>query len=155
TTTTAHELGVSSTGLDINPVMAVVAKAKLLAPSVLESLIPLAQDVITKARTPPCELCLDDPLLEWFSPSSARGLPALEQAIRKLLTPLERSEPLHTAESLNAVSDLAAFFMVALFRTARSFIGRFQASNPTWIKSPGTPRERVRPKATTTLEVFL
>jgi hypothetical protein len=79
----------------------------------------------------------------------------LEQAIRNLLTVLECFEPLHTAESLNAISDLAAFFIVALFRTVRSFIGRFQASNPTWIKSPRTQRERVRPRATRIFEAYL
>lgn len=155
TTTTAHELGVSSMGLDLNPVMAVVAKAKLLAPRVQESLIPLAVDIIAKAAATSCELRPDDPLLEWFSPSGASGIRALEQAIRKLLTPLEDSERLHTAESLGAVSDLAAFFIVAVFRTVRSFIGRYQASNPTWIKRPRNLRERVRPKARTICETFL
>lgn len=155
TTTTAHELGVNSTGLDINPVMAVVAKAKLLPPGVQESLVPLAKEIIGNARTMACELCPDDPLLEWYSPSGARGIRALEQAIRKLLTQLESSASLYSAEALDAVSDLAAFYLVALFRTARSFLKRFQASNPTWMKSPETPKERLRPKATTTAEAFL
>jgi hypothetical protein len=155
TTTTARELGVSSAGLDINPVMAVVAKAKLLAPGVQESLIPLAQEIIAKSRATHCDLSPDEPLLEWFSPAGARGIRSLEQAIRKLLTPLKPSESLTTEETLDAVSDLAAFFMVALFRTVRSFVARFQATNPTWIKSPGTVWERVRPKATTTAEAFL
>lgn len=155
TTTTAHELGVCSTGIDINPVMAVVAKAKLLVPGVQESLLPLAEDIVAKSRTAPSEIGPDDPLLEWFSPAGAQGIRSVEQAIRKLLTPLKPSESLSTPEALDAVSELAAFFFVALFRTARSFVGRFQASNPTWIKSPGTVRERVRPKAATTAEAFL
>jgi hypothetical protein len=155
TTTTAQEVGVNSTGIDINPVMAVVAKAKLLAPGVQESLIPLAEDIIAKARSSPCELGREDPLLEWFSPSGARGIRAVEEAIRKLLTPVGRSEPLYTADSLNVMSELAAFFMVALFRTTRSFVRRFEPSNPTWIKSAGTARERVRPRATTTFQAFL
>jgi hypothetical protein len=89
TTTTAHELGVCSTGIDINPVMAVVAKSKLLAPGVQESLLPLAEDIVAKARTAPGELCPDDPLLEWFSPAGAQGIRSVEQAIRKLLTPVK------------------------------------------------------------------
>jgi hypothetical protein len=155
TTTTAHELGVCSTGIDINPVMAVVAKAKLVTSGVQDSLVPLAEDIVAKSRATLCKLCPDDPLLEWFSPSGAQGIRGLEQAIRKLLTPLQPSEPLSTANALNAVSDLAAFYMVALFRTTRSFVGRFNASNPTWIKSPKTAQERVRPKAGTTSEAFL
>src|SRR5262249_44157558 len=149
TTTIAHELGIPSTGVDINPVMAVVAKAKLLVPGVQESLVPLADDIVAKSSAVPCQLRQDDPLLEWFSPSGAQGVRGLEQVIRKLLTPLTSSEPLSTPNAIEAVSDLAAFFMVALFRTARSFVGRFQASNPTWIKSPATARERVRPHAAT------
>lgn len=154
TTTTAHELGVSSTGIDINPVMAVVAKAKLLTPGVQESLIPLTEDIVAKSGAAVCELRLDDPLLEWFNPTAARRIRGLEQAIRKLLTLLEPFEP-PTPASLDAVSELAAFFLVALFRTTRSFLSRFQASNPTWIKSPRTARERVRPKALRVTEVFI
>ena len=155
TTTAAHELGVCSTGIDINPVMAVVAKAKLLAPGVHERLLPLAEDIVAKANTAPGELYPDDPLLEWFSPAGAQGIRSIEQAIRKLLTPLKPSDPLSTPDAIDTVSDLAAFFFVALFRTARSFVGKFQASNPTWIKSPGTVRERVRPKTAATAEAFL
>ncbi len=155
TTTTAHELGISSTGIDINPVMAVVAKAKLLTIGVQESLLPLGEDLVSKTRAADCELGLDEPLLEWFSPSSARGIRSLEQAIRELLTPLKPSVALSAPDALAEVSDLAAFFMVALFRSARSFLGPFQASNPTWIKSPGSLQERVRPKATTIADVFL
>lgn len=155
TTTTAHELGLCSVGIDINPVMIVVAKAKLLAPSVQESLIPLARDIIAKSKIAPSDLCPNDPLLEWFSPSGAQGIRSIDQAIRKLLTPLKLSDPLSTHDALDAVSDLAAFFLVALFRTTRSFVGRFEASNPTWIKSPCTMRERVRPSAATTAEAFL
>lgn len=155
TTTTAHELGLTSVGIDINPVMVVVAKAKLLASSVQESLVPLAGDIIAKSRIAPSDLCRDDPLLEWFSPAGAQGIRSIDQAIRRLLTPLTLSEPLSTHDALDAVSDLAAFFFVALFRTTRSFIRRFEASNPTWIKSPDTVRRRVRPSAVTTAETFL
>jgi len=155
TTTTAHELGVNSTGLDINPVMAIVARAKLLASGVQESLLPLGEDIVAKARSSDCELHPADPLLVWFGPSGANSIRALEQAVRKLLTPLDVSVPIYSRDSIDAVSDLAAFFLVALFRTTRSFLGRFRASNPTWIKSPKTLKERVRPCATTTWKGFL
>lgn len=155
TTTTAREFGACSTGIDINPVMAVVAKAKLLAPGVQESLLPLAEEIITKSRTAIGELGPNDPLLEWFSPAGAHGIRSIEQAIRKLLTPLESNAPLSAPAEIDAVSELAAFFFVALFRTTRSYVGRFRASNPTWIKSPATTRERVRPKAAATADAFL
>jgi len=155
TTTTAHEIGVCSTGIDINPVMLVVARAKLLTPGVMESLLPIAEDIVARSRTTSCELRLNEPLQEWFSTAGARGIRRLEQAIRQLLTPLTPSDMLSVPDSLDAVSDLAAFFLVALFKTVRSFLGRFQASNPTWIKSPETKQKRIRPTEEKTAELFL
>ncbi len=155
TTAIAYELGIKSTGIDINPVMAVVAKAKLLAFGVKESLVPLAQDIVAKSCSGSSEVRADDPLLEWFSRSGARSVRALEQSIRKLLTPLGPAEPLTTSGALDSISDLAAFFFVALFRAARTFVCHFQATNPTWIRSPKTAQEKVRPNAEAMAREFI
>jgi hypothetical protein len=155
TTTAAHEHGLSSTGIDINPAMIVVAKAKLLTPGIKESLLPLAKDVTKKARRLEYPQHVGEPLEEWFSPASAMRLRAFAEAICTLTTPVTASRRLYQSESIAHVSDLTAFLLVALFRTTRSFMARFQASNPTWMKSPKSPSSRLRTSFETIGETFI
>ena len=154
TTTTAAELGLESVGFDINPVMVIVAKSKLLSHGVKQSLLPIAQDLVSTARMGQHVSEQLDPLEEWFSPSSASCLRALTNAIRSLLIDHEGDSYLYAHRSLDRISDLAAFFLVALFRTTRSFLDRFQASNPTWMKAAPTPHHRVRPRPDDLWSVF-
>lgn len=154
TTTAAHELGVDSTGTDINPAMIVVAKAKLLTPGVVESLVPLAEDIVRKARRLNLDDGDNDPITEWFTPTGAMHLRSLAEAICTLTTPVTKSRQLYKEASLALVSDLTAFFLVALFKTARSFMVRFQASNPTWVKSPTHTSARLRPSLDSVIDRF-
>jgi hypothetical protein len=55
---------------------------------------------------------------------------------------------------VNEISDLAAFFYVAMFRTIRQLLRPFLTSNPTWIKRPGSPQSRLRPTSTVIREAF-
>ncbi len=154
TTTTAHERGFDSIGIDINPAMIVVAKAKLLTPGITESLVPLANDVTKKARRLELPQHEGEPLEEWFSPASAMRLRAFAEAICTLTTPVTASRTLYQSDSIAHFSDLTAFLLVALFRTTRSFMARFQASNPTWMKSPNSPSNRLRTSTETIAEHF-
>ncbi len=154
TTAAAHEHGVDSSGVDINPAMIVVARAKLLTPGITESLVPLAKDISEKARRLDVFQVDGEPLEEWFSPSSAMRLRAFAEAVCTLTTPVTASHTLYQPESIAHVSDLTAFFLVALFRTTRSFMARFQASNPTWIKSPKIPSNRLRTSMDAIAEQF-
>ncbi|MFO1043275.1 MAG: hypothetical protein U0941_15890 [Planctomycetaceae bacterium] len=155
TTTAAHEHGIDSTGIDINPAMIVVAKAKLLTPGIAESLVPLAKDVAKKARRLELPQLTDEPLEEWFSPASAMRLRAFAEAICTLTTPVTASRTLYQSDSIAHVSDLTAFLLVALFRTTRSFMARFQASNPTWMKSPELASNRLRTSLDTITQSFI
>ena len=71
TTTTAHEMGYSSIGIDINPSMVVVARSKLLSKGVAESLMPLADELVEKAAQSNIPQPRDDPLCTWFAPGAA------------------------------------------------------------------------------------
>lgn len=145
TTTTAHEQGIDSTGIDINPVMIIVAKAKLLSPGVVESLLPLAEEIIALAKQTKKRIHYTDPLLEWFTPAGALPTRLLADAISKILMPSEAWEKVFLSDHICLVSDLAAFFLVALFRTTRSLVVRFRPTNPTWIKAPESDKCRIRP----------
>src|SRR5439155_60148 len=106
-------------------------------------LIPLAAAIVrrTLTKTP----IPDEPLTGWFAPSAACAVRDLELAIQTTLISSDTSFQALTATEIERISDLAAFFYVALFRTTRGLIRRFEASNPTWLKKPLSLRARVRP----------
>lgn len=143
TTSTATSAGLSVCGYDLNPVMIVVAKARCLDPAEYSSLKPLATDIGRKARKP-FEVLPDDPLLTWLVPSSVAALRGIEAAIQTLLVDDTEYRTLK-ARGTDAVSDLAAFFYVMLFRTVRYVFRPFRTSNPTWLKRPVSYSARLRP----------
>jgi SAM-dependent methyltransferase len=143
TTSTSAALGLNVYGYDLNPVMIVVAKARCLDPAEYHSLKPLGGDLTRKARKS-FEVSPDDPLLTWLVPNSVAAVRSIEAAIQRLL--VDDGEYLSIrARGTDSVSDLAAFFYVALFRTLRVALRPFRTSNPTWLKRPGSGNARLRP----------
>ena len=126
TTTVAAELGLACVGVDLNPAMVVVAKAGILR---REDVSVIRQQAfgLRELRSAMIPLDRNDPLLEWLDrPSVAR--------LRALQATLVGSTRLTSA----AVADLGAveaFWLTALFHTARRATKAWQSSNPTWIKS--------------------
>jgi len=141
TTFAASRLGYDAQGVDINPVMVMVARARLLPPSEAGSIRPLARDVATKARAWPHDLRDHDPLLLWFAPSSARLMRAVEASIRALLVdgPADSALP----ADLSGVTGMAATLYVALFSVARDLAVPLRSSNPTWTRKPKAAGERI------------
>src|SRR5205823_1557680 len=68
----------------------------------------------------------------------------IELAIQEILVSRDTSFRILTSTEIGRISDLAAFFYVALFRTTRDLLRRFEASNPTWLKKPESGHARVR-----------
>jgi len=152
TTSAAAFIGLNSCGYDLNPVMIIVAKARCLDPAEYPSLKPLAVDIGRKARRP-FETPADDPLLTWLVPKSVAALRGIEAAIQTLL--VDDSQYLNVrTRGTDALSDLAAFFYVSLFRTLRRVFRAFCTSNPTWLKHPGSHSARLRPSASRLREIF-
>ncbi len=85
TTAVANSLGYGVYGCDLNPVMVVVAKARLLSRREHSSLEPLSAEIIQKARDSEVAPAKDDPLQAWLCPASANGIRKLERAIQLLL----------------------------------------------------------------------
>lgn len=143
TTQVAETLGYRAWGFDLNPVMVVAARARLLSIRTLPSVHALALQI--KGMIKRCETSqagIADPLTQWFSRGAAANLRAIESAIRMLLV---GSRPLSEVELADEMSDLAAFFYVALFRAVRYLADSFATSNPTWIKVPRHRRSVLRP----------
>lgn len=152
TISTALSLGVNARGYDLNPVMVLVAKARCLEDSEYLSLRPLTSELVRQSKRQ-FEPNSDDPLLAWLHPSSIAAVRAIEAAVQRLLVDDRQYASLRN-RGVNGISDLAAFFYVAVFRTIRQILRPFLASNPTWIKRPKSARSRLRPGSATVREIF-
>jgi hypothetical protein len=154
TTSVANALGYNSCGFDRNPVMVVVAKARLLSKREHSSVGPLAAEIIQKASLDTGEPILDDPLLSWMGPKSANDIRKLERSIQVLLVDHDDYQLPSTRKDFNLLSGIGAFLYLALFRTVRTLLDRFVGSNPTWIKTPRESEVRLKPHTETIFRVF-
>ncbi|HDR9152793.1 TPA: hypothetical protein QDA88_005201 [Burkholderia vietnamiensis] len=157
TTQTASDLGHRAIGIDLNPAMVVVAKARLLSPLDYPSLPPIAKSLLDQTAKA-CVTTTDsrpDPLENWLSPSSAASIRSLEHEINRMLISNEGYRTLNQRETIDSLSPLAAFFYVCLFRVTRKLLVDFIPSNPTWIKSPRSKLERKRPSRSLISTMFL
>lgn len=141
TTYTASTLGLTSRGLDINPVMVVVARARLLSPSEADSIEPIAKEVVRVTRPGHRQLDTNDPLRTWFSDNTAVGIRRIERRICSRLLGTMTITPAGT--NLDKISGLAATFYVALFTVCRELASPFRCSNPTWLRQPKETSDRI------------
>lgn len=141
TTFSASQLGIASQGFDINPVMLIVARARLLPRSEADSLEPLARDVVKGLRGALSLVNRDDPLFNWFTLPTVALIRALDRRIREhLLGDMTLST---TGLRLENLSGLAATFYVALFSVCRRLAASYQSSNPTWLRKRRDGERRV------------
>lgn len=143
TTFVAHEGGFAPLGFDANPALVVIARARLLGPEVLESLDPLAADILAHAEGLVADRLLEEePLENWLQAESALQVRRVEWAIQHVLIDHDRYCRLSDGAAFDRMSALAAFFYVALFESVRSELRPFVGSNPTWVKVP-EPEQRL------------
>lgn len=134
TTYTASLLGLRSWGFDLNPVMVLVARARVLSPSEADSIEPLAREIV-RSIAPTCSsLEQADPLASWFGDKTTAVIRSIERAIRERLVGAMTLTPMGT--HLERISGLAATFYVSLFTLCRQLVKRFSSSNPTWLRRP-------------------
>lgn len=134
TTFAASELGLASRGFDINPVMLIVARARLLPRSEADALEPLAHEIVKGLRGNQGKVKREDPLLWWFDLSTAALIRAVERRIQEHFIGEMTLSP--DGVKLEHLSGLAATFYVALFSVCRHLAAAYQSSNPTWLKKP-------------------
>jgi hypothetical protein len=96
-----------------------------------------------------------DPLTTWVDDTGARAIRRLEAVINRTLISHDAYTPFGKAEVVDQLSPLAAFFYVALFRTARCLLQDFIPTNPTWVKVPKISQERKRPRIEIVDSTFL
>jgi hypothetical protein len=141
TTSSAARHGFVSAGFDINPVMVIVARARLLPASEASSLAPLSLEICSSARRIPCSASADDPLLDWFVPETANQIRSLERTIYRFLVSPNIIE--FSPKSNVDYSSCASCLYMALFMVVRSAASARKSSNPTWIKLPRSPEEKI------------
>jgi DNA modification methylase len=141
TTYTASMLGLQSRGFDINPVMVVIARARLLPTSKADSVEPVANEVVRIARLARLRLAADDPLRVWFTDSASASIRAIERSIGKVLLGGMTVTP--AGSNLDRISGLAATLYVALFTVCRELVAPFRSSNPTWLRKPKADDDRI------------
>lgn len=140
TTYVASSLGVNSIGLDLNPVMVLVARARLLPSSEADSITPLACEIVASARSMVETLSPADPLGIWFGDRTAATLRSIERSIcRHLLGSLTLAK---TGTHFDRVSGIAATNYVALFSLCRDLVSAFRSTNPTWLRQPNDTESR-------------
>lgn len=154
TTEAASILGFKGHGFDINPVMLVVAKARLLRKPTKPSIKPLTRQIIDAAKLQSPTILESDPLSFWFKPSGTQAIRRLEAAIQLLLVDSNAYQYLRTRDLNLDVSDLAAFFYNALFRAVRKSIACFHSSNPTWIRIAKRPQDQISVSLTAIINEF-
>jgi DNA modification methylase len=141
TTSVASEMGIPSIGMDLNPVMIIVARSRSLPASDSDSLLPLALEIIKSAKNNKAECLEADPLLWWFEAETARCIRSIEQSIRlKLLGDLTLTA---TGTRFEKISSIAATYYVALFNLTKNLAKAFQSSNPTWLRKPKAEENKV------------
>ncbi|MBO9707441.1 MAG: hypothetical protein J7521_04425 [Caulobacter sp.] len=141
TTYAASTLGFSSMGIDLNPVMIIVARARLLPSSEADHLRPLAATILLHSRATPPTLAEDDPLLGWFEPGVAAFIRGIEQNIRRSLVGSMTKSP--DGVHLDKISGTAATLYVALFAACRRLVAPFKSSNPTWLRVPKSTETKI------------
>ena len=145
-------------GIDVNPALSVVARARLTPKSIADSLGSIANSIAGAAEcTMPAER-EHDPLLVWLGPAATNEVRKLQRAVHVVTSAEDELEVDLSNGDETAPSRLpllTAFFCSALFAAIRDLLRPFRASNPTWMVTPSSPYKRLRPRTDTVRERFV
>ena len=136
--------GLSSRGVDINPSLTVIARARLIPVSKQNKLIKKARDISIKSKNS-IETCLQiDMLNSWFDKETIQHVRKLQGAIHAICEGNNRPENIKSlAAKVNRYSLELCFYYTALFSVVRNLLVRFRSTNPMWIKIPDNDKALV------------
>ena len=138
TTSTAARLGLPSIGYDINPVLAVLAKARLVPAGAADTIQALCQEVLQGASLDSSSQAKSDSLGAWFRNPALGHLRAIARAVESATWDSAPSDREPEGSWAGGMPLLTAFFYTALFSSVRDFLVPFKASNPAWLRYPPT-----------------
>lgn len=158
TTAVAAERGVKALGIDINPALSIVARARLTPRSIADSLVPIAGDIAGAAERIEPAIREYEPLSTWLQPAAFLEIRRLQRAIHVVTAADDALEADLQRGDNSAPSRLpliTAFFYSALFAATRDLLRTFRGTNPTWLITPSSPRNRLRPSTATVHDRFI
>ena len=156
TTAVCLNRGLTSRGLDINPALTVIARARLTPVSLRQDLAASAARIVDAAPGLDPQSHPVDLLQRWLRPASVRTLRAIQAAIH-FETSTSTSVPAgpKITASTDVFTTVLAFFYCALFHTVRDLLAPFRTSNPMWFRPPASYRHRKAPSPDTIVRFFL
>ena len=155
TTALCIKRGLSSKGVDINPALTVIARARLTPLSKQPKLASLATQILETAENLDSHPNQADLLKHWIRSDVVRRIRAIQDAIHLALEESEsRPDPRNIPVSVDKLSILGCFFYCVLFAVVRDLLDRFRTTNPMWLKSPESYRCRIVPSWKTLSEMF-
>jgi DNA modification methylase len=128
TTYIASTKGYNSIGLDINPVMNIVAKARLIG--TINNKEVIAGEILKQSRKYRKKVETTDTLCEWFSIGVVQALRNIERSI------FEGNFIKEVLINKVPYTYTQAFYCLALFNLVKLLASTYKSSNPTWIKKP-------------------
>ena len=157
TTAVCLKRGLSSRGIDINPALTVIARARLLSTQNRTRLEKLGAQVIDLAvRTEDTVFVDNDPLDNWFFPRGVRKIRSIQNALHLLLARNPTSPSRWgIADLVDEMSDTLSFFYCVLFAVSRGLLSKYGTTNPMWVKNPSSLRNRLDPSWDTLIDAFV
>ena len=157
TTAVGLKLGVKSVGVDINPVVTVIARARVTRRCPEAPFRLIAPKIVSLAQSLQLATHRRDPLATWIQPSAIQRIRAIQAATHRVLThsPLRFPDTGDLALLADTLPSRICFFYCALFLAVRKVLTRFRTTNPTWLKSAPSFRHRIAPSWTTLTTKFL
>ena len=155
TTAVCIKRGLSSIGVDINPALTVIARARLTPYSSQADLESLTTKILKIARDLDSQPHQEDFLQCWIRPGVVHRIRAIQDAIHLALEESEtKPVPHNIPASVDKLSVSGCFFYCVLFAVVRNLLDRFRTTNPMWLKNPDSYRRRIVPSWKTLSEMF-
>lgn len=148
TSVVAAGRGLAVVGLDVNPAVTLIARARLTPVAVGDSLLPMADEIVTAASRGTHVPWRDDPLGRWLRAPAVETIRRLQRAINVVLIGQRglEEELRYTPEAASdSMPVLGAFYYAALFAAVRDLLGPFRGTNPTWLRFPVSSSHRLSP----------
>nr|VFK77953.1 MAG: Methyltransferase domain-containing protein [Candidatus Kentron sp. SD] len=130
----ASRSGFRSIGIDLNPVMKIIALARQATihdAKVMKKCLGALKFIERENGG------IDDPLGVWFDKTGVMILREVENGI------LGNQNYPSTREKIDSLAIVQCLMYVALFNVVRDHLRPFTCSNPTWIKKPGTDTGKI------------
>ena len=142
-------------GIDINPSLTIVARARLTSAKRRPQLLKLAQEIVGRSKQVESCLVLDDLLTTWLEHESVTRVRKIQQAIHEVTEcPIGSLSPAQVIRCADEFSQVTCFFYCALFSLMRDLLRKFRTTNPMWIKKARGQANRIRPSWSTLVGGF-